>query len=109
MALFYDNDPSSLPSGTSVPVERVYCLRFAEFEEEHWEELQRVYESLPGWVGIGEHGCSCWYGKSEEPPFLSASVEPSGLMISGSLPPHDWTEWHEAFNPVVSRLPHFEV
>jgi hypothetical protein len=110
MALYYDNDTTSRPeSGESVPVERVYCLRLNDFEAKQWEQLMRIYESLPGWVGVGEHGCPAWFSKSEQPPFLLASVEPSGLLVTGSLTPHAWQAWHEAFAPVLSRLPNFEV
>jgi hypothetical protein len=110
MAIYYDNDASHLPAaGSAVPVERVYCLRFNEFVPEHWENLQRIYESLPGWAGIGEHGCPCWFGGSESPPFLVASVEPSGLQVTGSLPVDDWSNWHEAFLATLKELPTFEV
>ena len=110
MTLYYDNDASYLPaSSDAVPVERVYCLRFHEFSSTQWEQLQSLYESLPGWAGVGEHGCPCWFGTAEQPPFLVASVEPSGLQISGSLPSHDWRKWHEAFMAGLSGFPSFEV
>lgn len=110
MAIFYDNDASYLPtSPTAAPVERVYCLRFNEFKPEHWERLQRIYESLPGWAGVGEHGCPCWFGSSSSPPFLVASVEPSGLQVSGSLPERDWSRWHDVFLASLAALPTFEV
>ena len=110
MAIYYDNDASPLPvASNAVPVERVYCLRFHEFSSKQWEQLQSLYESLAGWAGVGEHGCPCWFGIGEHPPFLLASVEPSGLQVSGSLAPNDWSKWHEAFMACLRDLPTFEV
>ena len=107
MGIYYDNDAYHLPASSgAAPVERVYCLRFHEFSSEQWERLQSIYESLPGWAGVGEHGCPCWFGTAELPPFLVASVEPAGLQVSGSLNPDDWRQWHEAF---VARLPDFPI
>lgn len=110
MVLYYDNDISGrLVNGTAMPVERVYCLRLNDFEPEDWEILQRAYENLPGWAGVGEHGCSCWFGTSESAPFLVASVEPSGPIVTGILDEQVWNEWHKTFEPVLSQLPNFEA
>ena len=110
MSLYYDNDALHLPAGGgSVPIERVYCLRFSEFGQSEWNRLQALYESLPGWSGIGEHGCPCWFGATESPPFLLASVELSGLQVTGSLPPTEWVKWNETFVRALPGLPIFEV
>jgi hypothetical protein len=110
MAICYDNDASHLPANEgAVPIERVYCLRLSEFDPAQWERLQRLYESLPGWAGTGQHGCPCWFGTTEHPPFLMASVEPSGLQVTGSLPSADWSQWHNAFLDGLPGLPLFEV
>ena len=109
MALYYDNSTSlSAPEG-SVAVERVYAIRFAEFGEAEWKELSRVFEALPVWRGEGEHGCSCWFGRSEVAPYLLASVEPSGLLVTGVLGKHEWQQWHSQLVAGLSELPTFEV
>jgi hypothetical protein len=110
MALHYDNDASYLnaPDGY-VAVERVYALRISEFNESDLKHLQEAYEGLPGWAGTGSHGCSCWFGREEVAPYLVASVEPSGLQVSGILRPQEWHSWHEALVTKLSQFPVFEV
>jgi hypothetical protein len=110
MALYHDNDASYLkaPDGY-VAVERVYALRLSEFSESDLKHLQETYEGLPGWAGTGSHGCSCWFGCEEVAPYLIASVEPSGLQVSGVLRPQDWHSWHEALVTRLPQLPVFEV
>lgn len=110
MPHYYDNDPLYMASDEACePVERVYCLQFSQFTSEHWTKLQGIYETLPGWVGIGTHGCPCWFGTSTTVPYLVASVEPSGLQVSGVLEPTLWTQWHSAFYPHVVEFPAFEA
>ena len=48
-----------------------------------------------------------WFGDDEDfPPFLRASVEPTGLQVSGILPEADWLAWDERFRCAVGdRLP----
>lgn len=109
MALYYDNPTSlSAPAGL-VPVERVYALRFAEFSEVEWQQLLRLFETLPAWQGEGEHGCSCWFGRSEKTPYLLASVEPSGLLVTGVLGEKEWEQWHTLFFAGLGAFPTFEV
>jgi hypothetical protein len=110
MALHYDNDASYLNAPVGyVAVERVYALRFSEFNESDWKRLQETYEGLPGWAGTGSHGCSCWFSSEEVAPYLVASVEPSGLQVSGVLRPQEWYSWHEALSAKLSQFPVFEV
>ena len=110
MALYYDNDASYLkPPDGYAAVERVYALRFSEFEEKDWKRLQAIYENLPGWAGAGSHGCPSWFGREEVAPYLLASVEPSGLQVSGALHEHEWQSWHEALESKLFQFPVFEV
>jgi len=109
MALYYDN-PTSLSSPVgSIHVERVYAVRFAEFGEGEWEKLLRLFEALPAWQGEGEHGCSCWFSRSEVAPYLLASVEPSGLLVTGVLGKQEWEQWNSKFLACLRELPTFEV
>jgi hypothetical protein len=109
MALYYDNPTSLSAAAGSVAVERVYALRFAEFGEAEWQQLMRLYETLPAWEGEGEHRCSCWFGKSESAPYLLASVEPSGLVVTGVLQEREWERWHTQFVSAIGTLPTIEV
>ena len=110
MALYYDNDASYLNAPVGyVAVERVYALRCSEFNEDDWNRLLETYQGLPCWAGTGSHGCSCWFGSEEVAPYLVASVEPSGLQVSGVLHPQEWHSWHEALSTKLSQFPVFEV
>ena len=105
---YYDN-LGSQPDDGNVAIDRVYCLLFSDFSESNWAALSKAYESLPGWIGTGAHGCPCWYSASETAPYLVASVEPSGLQVFGTLPADGWEQWHVAFLKHTSFLPSFEV
>jgi hypothetical protein len=109
MALYYDNPTSLSSTEGSVSFERVYALRFAEFGEAEWKQLLSMFEALPAWQGEGEHGCSCWFGKAEVAPYLLASVEPSGLLVTGVLGKQEWEQWHSGFVARLPELPTFEV
>ncbi len=56
--------------------------------EHIWDEIGKVYESMPYWSGYecGPH----WKGDGIE---LVASVEPGGLQIYGTMPDEIWNEW----------------
>ncbi|MDR3620627.1 MAG: hypothetical protein P4L85_14845 [Paludisphaera borealis] len=103
---FYDNLEAEPVDGLSclVEVERIYGFDWGRFEEDHWRELSRVYESLPGEVRL--HAMPWWFGDDEDvPPFLSASVEPPGLQVYGVLPEADWWAWDEQFRSRAATLP----
>jgi len=94
--LFYDNRPAPRPPTDSyIAVERVYAIDFGRLSTADEVALLDLYRRLPG--GYREHEVSYWFGDSDDvPPVLSASAEPSGLMISGTLSPADWSAWHDA-------------
>ncbi|RQP21155.1 hypothetical protein [Piscinibacter terrae] len=109
MALYYDNPTSLLSPEGCVSVERVYALHFAQFGEAEWKQLLRTFEALPAWQAQGEHGCSCWFNRLEESPYLLASVEPSGLLVTGVLGKQEWEQWNSEFVANLPTLPTFEV
>ena len=109
MALFYDNNTDHIaPVGDMRPVERVYAIRFSQFTKEHWDQLSEIYPTLPEWSGYG-NDATYWFGPEESPPFLWASVEPSGLLVHGMLSPEDWERWDNAFRLHLHKFPTFEV
>ena len=74
-------------------------------DEAQWNALGDVYEQLPGFIGYSD-GIPYWFGmepdeSNQEPDILAAylwaSVEPSGLLISGYLQLEDWLQWQEVF------------
>src|SRR5215207_10978420 len=79
---FYDNLEATPIDGLSclVEVERIYGLDWDRFGEEDWRALTRIYEGLPG--ALRSRDGPMWFGDDEYlPPFLRASVEPSGLRV----------------------------
>ncbi len=103
---FYDNlEPTPIDGLTClVEVERVYGLDWDRFDENHWETLARVYEGLPG--ALRHRDGPMWFGDDEDvPPFLCASVEPTGLQVHGVLPEADWWAWDERFRREAEGLP----
>ena len=105
---FYDNMTATpLPEERSlVEVERVYELAFDDFDESHWQALDRIYRTLPGSYRALQ--IPTWFGDDEpKPPFLSASVEPPGLQVYGVLRHTDWLAWDVAFTAAlgISELP----
>ncbi len=78
-----------------IEVERVYGLDWDRFDEEHWRELARIYEGLPG--AVRHLDVPWWFGDDEDlPPYLRAAVE---------LPEADWWAWDERFRTEAAGLP----
>jgi hypothetical protein len=110
MALYYDNNTQHIPaSGKFQPIERVYAIRFSRFTDAHRGRLDEVYQSLPEFVGYGNDGVPYWFGPEDSPPFLWASVEPSGLLVHGMLSSQQWLTWDAQFSQHLSEFPTFEV
>lgn len=104
--LYYDNiEPTPQPQAPLVNVERVYLLDWDRFTEIDWLRLDSVYRSLPGGYPVNEQ--QMWFGSDEaDPPYIWASVEPSGLQVCGNLKLSDWIEWDRQF---CLRLPEFPI
>jgi len=109
MTTFYDNPTGHIAANdTSVPVERVYGLRIEECTESQLRALDQLYRSLPGWIDYLD-GIPHWFGRTGTVPALSASVEPSGLIVSGTVPVGAWESWDTRFRQGTAGFPSFEV
>jgi hypothetical protein len=103
---FYDDLEATPIDGLSclVELERVYGLDWGLFGDDHWRDLARIYEDLPG--RMRRLDVLWWFGDDEDvPPFLRASVEPTGLRVHGVLPEADWRAWDERFREAADGLP----
>lgn len=114
MSWFYENIFDVCESNPElILVDVVYCLDFKVFTPDHWKTLGEIYRGLPGWCGCDTTSAvhlPSWFGSNEEEsPHLSASVEPSGLQISGTLGIDEWLNWDEEFKKQACVLPTFEV
>ena len=58
--------------------------------QEVWDKIESVYVSMPHWAGFTD-GYPKWSG--DDGKLIEASVEPSGLQLSGSLPQKEWNDW----------------
>ena len=54
-----------------------------------WDKVSAVYRSMDGW--LEEH--SSWFGRWHSERFISASVEPSGLLVEGNVDPLFFRAW----------------
>ena len=103
---YHDNLEPTPTDGLTclVEVERVYRLDWEHFTEGHWWALARIYEGLPG--AVRHRDVPWWFGDDEDvPPYLRASVEPTGLRVRGILPEADWRAWDERFRTEAVGLP----
>lgn len=60
----------------------------AEFE---WAKVIAVYETMDDWVP--GQAVPCWFGPLGDPRCLTASVEPSGLLLEGNVDPLLFRGW----------------
>ena len=92
----YDNEYEISGSENEfVKVDRVYSFNFSKFNKENWSDLSSLYKLLPKYIENEELGIPYWFGSDEEqPPYLWASVEPSGLQVHGVLSAEDLEIWH---------------
>lgn len=57
--------------------------------EDVFEKIDEVYASMPYWDGSKNE--THWMGDNID---LWASIEPSGIQISGTMPNDIWIEWY---------------
>jgi len=104
---YYDNSDIIADENGRVFVDRIYCLDFHKFDDGLWNKLGDIYNLLPHKIDID---FPTWYGvEGESDSYLCASVEPSGLQISGELKANDWIQWECVFNSYLNIFPLLEV
>jgi hypothetical protein len=75
-----------------------------------WEALVAVYKKMPGWVDAWDaDGCPTWRPSGTAAENITASIEPSGLLIEGSVSPNDWSHWIEEFQQRATAALGFRV
>ena len=55
-----------------------------------------IFEALPGFRGYDAGGVPFWFGFESEIRHLYASVEPSGLLVEGTIDDEEWIGWDAA-------------
>lgn len=108
MEWFYDNLNDATPPAGMVAVDRVYCLDFNNFGDAEWKRFTAIINDLPERKPDSADGCPWWFGSDEStPPFLWASVEPSGWLVHGIVPTDAWAFWDTQLQSAVADLPRF--
>lgn len=69
-----------------------------------WEKIGEVYASMPYWSGNENE--PQWIGKDIE---LWASVEPSGIQISGTMPNEIWEDWYYILKNKLTTALGYEI
>ena len=120
MAMTFFDGCEPFPEPGVADVDRVYRLDWREFDERTWAALDAVYQRLPGWrgypparlcgwrgwLGRTESGPPFWFGTDvKSSPYLTASVEPPGLQVTGKLLAIDFERWHEQFFAAIADFP----
>lgn len=67
-------------------------IRYDQPQDE-WDAVMKVYESMPGWLGAVD--LPRWYGTEDEARYVSASVEPGGVVFEARMEPELWKHWIE--------------
>jgi hypothetical protein len=62
-----------------------------ELTDSQRTKVLAVYRAMDGWVEGQE--LPCWFGTLNDSQFVVASVEPSGLVVSGNLEPLLFRGW----------------
>jgi hypothetical protein len=107
---YYDNNEILADLNGNVYVDRVYCLDFNLFDSKCWSNLSQVYRLLPNQIIIDNIEQAIWFGEESScEHYLYASVEPSGLQVTGFLNNSDWNMWEQIFNAHLTEFPLFEM
>ena len=80
-----------------------------DLPDDVWEKIGEVYSTMPGWKGYINDNCPVWESSSDSTKSISASVEPSGLVIEGNFETNEFNNWVGEFCQKTSELVGYEV
>ena len=88
-------------------IERIYCFDWDLFSGKDWELLLEAYASLPDWRFLERQQCPRWFSDFDDSQngYLTASVEPPGLQVFGTLLHAEWAAWNDQFLKLTEVLP----
>ncbi len=89
-----------------VEFERVYMVDESKFSNKTYEDLLRIYQKLPSYMG-NTTNFPCWFGNEEKGDqyFITVSFEMSGLQFWGTLPLSNFLQWENLFNEMIKNFP----
>ena len=62
-----------------------------DLSDSDWEKVSSVYKQMDGWVD--SHDYPYWFGTEDDDQYITASVEPSGLLLFGKIDEGIWIGW----------------
>ena len=62
-----------------------------DLSDNDWEKVSIIYKNMGGWLNNTEQ--AYWYGTEQDKQYIYASIEPSGLVISGKVNEMIWLGW----------------
>lgn len=106
--VWYDNALDADPDAPEwYDIDRIYCFDWDAFSDSHWSQLALVYSQLPQPCQPGPNSCPRWFSDRDysDNGYLTASVEPPGLQVFGTLRKSDLEQWHTEFMSRITGLP----
>jgi hypothetical protein len=78
-----------------------------DLSDENWGRVAAVYRNMEGWIESTD--VPRWFGNEDGPKQISASVEPSGLLLEGRLESDAWAKWIDLLSTRLSAALGFKV
>ncbi len=87
-------------------MEQCVCLNIHySAPKEVWNKINKIYRTMPYWND--KENYPCWrFGDNID---LAASVEPSGIQISGIMPKDIWNKWYDTLKKRLSEALEYEI
>lgn len=76
---------------------------------EIWNKIPFIYSQLNGWLGFGkggdfgEEGMPYWFSYNKDDKHINASMEPSGLQITGLMDDTEWQLWVKEIKRIATK------
>ena len=76
-----------------------YCTLTIRYDmpASNWPKLLEVYESMAGWQGLEACDIPIWLPDGPNGGQITASVEPSVLLMEGNVSEQIWQQWLAEF------------
>ncbi len=62
-----------------------------DLSDSDWKKVMSVYKQMDGW--IDNRDFPYWFGTEEDDQCITASIEPSGLVVTGNVNESVWFGW----------------
>ena len=106
--VWYDNALDADPDDPEwYDIDRIYCFDWDAFSDADWKLLATIYSQLPEPCQTAANSCPRWFAAVDDPKngYLTASVEPPGLQVFGTLLFTEFQRWHGEFEARIADLP----